>query len=553
MKRALAILSLRCTLAPSLVRLADALPRADASGTHANDPPERTTAAPAGPTPRPRRRGRTWSLRLLALAGVLGVALVGGRAWAFWSAGTHGASVEGVAASVDRVTGMVQGGGGAASPTANPDVQLKWDAAQLSNGHAVDGYLVDRYVGSTATPVCGSSPTPLDAVTCTDSDVSDGTYSYGVSARFAGWTGLESSHISVTVDTSAPTITAEPQSPSANASPSFSFSHPSYSTFKCRLDSSPSFTACSSPDALSGLADGSHTFNVEALDADGTATRIANYTWTIDTTAPALGSTPSNPSANTSPLLGFSHTSYATFQCRLDGESAFSSCSSPDSLSGLADGSHTFEVEALDADGLATQITSFSWTLSSGAPTITTNASDPSADTAPTFAFSHPAYTSFVCQLDGSSSFTTGQCSPASLTDGSHQLAVKAQAADGSLTAAGSYTWRVDTTAPTADIEQAADQPDPAGVLPIHFTVTFSEPVNPLTSSGVALGGDADHSLATITVTQMSSTVYDIAVAGLPGSGTLTASVGAGATTDAAGNANTASTSTDNSVTYSDS
>jgi hypothetical protein len=29
------------------------------------------------------------------------------------------------------------------------------------------------------------------------------------------------------------------------------------------------------------VATGSHTFRVEALDADGVATRVTSYTWTI--------------------------------------------------------------------------------------------------------------------------------------------------------------------------------------------------------------------------------------------------------------------------------
>ena len=546
MRRALAILSLRCALAPSLAALAEALPRTDASEKHAADPPERAPAAPACPPPRPRRRGRAWSLRVLALAAVLGVALLGGRAWAFWSAGTQGATASGVAASVNQATGLARAG---ASPTANPNVQLTWDASQLSNGHAVDGYLVDRYVGSSATPVCGSSPTPLNAVTCTNPAVPDGTYSYGLSGRFASWTGPESSQISVTVDTSAPSITG-PHSPSANASPSFIFSHPSYSNFRCSLDAA-GFAPCTSPDTLSGLADGPHTFSVEALDADGVATRIADYAWKIDTSPPALGSTPSDPSANASPSVAFSHSSYSSLECRLDGESGFSPCTSPDTLSGLADGQHTFSVEAVDADGVPTQIASFAWTVSTVAPTITAEPSDPSNTRAPTFAFLHGHYSSFICRLDGIGTFAVGQCSPSSLADGSHHLEVEAQAADGSSTAAASYTWTIDASAPSVDVEQASGQLDPTGALPIHFTATFNEPVNVLGPSGITLDGTADHSSATITVTQVSSSVYDIAVSGLGSSGTLLASVTTGATTDPAGNGNTASTSTDNSVTYS--
>jgi len=101
----------------------------------------------------------------------------------------------------------------------------------------------------------------------------------------------------------------------------------------------------------------------------------------------------------------------------------------------------------------------------------------------------------------------------------------------------------------TVDVERADAQADPASTLPIHFTATFDEPVHAFTS-GVTLGGTADTSGATVTITQLTSTTYDIAVDDVTGSGTVTASLDAGATTDLAGNSSTASTSTDNSVDY---
>lgn len=118
----------------------------------------------------------------------------------------------------------------------------------------------------------------------------------------------------------------------------------------------------------------------------------------------------------------------------------------------------------------------------------------------------------------------------------------------GATTADRTFTWTVDTTAPTVDVEQAADQPDPASTLPIHFTATFDEPVHSF-SGGVTLGGTADTSGATVTITQTSPSVYDIAVSGVVGPGTVTASLDAGATSDLAGNASTASTSSDAEVT----
>ncbi|MBI5854712.1 MAG: hypothetical protein HZB35_05675 [Nitrospirae bacterium] len=50
----------------------------------------------------------------------------------------------------------------------------------------------------------------------------------------------------------------------------------------------------------------------------------------------------------------------------------------------------------------------------------------------------------------------------------------------------------------------------------------------------------------------MSGTTYNVAVTGMTGTGTVVASVGAGAASDAAGNPSAASTSTDNTVTFND-
>ena len=106
----------------------------------------------------------------------------------------------------------------------------------------------------------------------------------------------------------------------------------------------------------------------------------------------------------------------------------------------------------------------------------------------------------------------------------------------------------VDVVAPSVTINQVAAQSDPTSVSPIHFTVVFSEAVTGFTGSDVVLSGTAPGMLAA-TVTG-GGTTYDVAVAGMSGSGSVIASIPARVASDSALNGNLASTSTDNSVTY---
>ena len=125
-------------------------------------------------------------------------------------------------------------------------------------------------------------------------------------------------------------------------------------------------------------------------------------------------------------------------------------------------------------------------------------------------------------------------------------------ATDGANTSTASTsvdnTVTVDMTPPTVTINQTVGQPDPDGTAPVLFTVVFSEAVTGFTSGDVTISGTAPGP-KTVTVTG-SGTTYQVSVTGMTGSGTVVASIAAGAATDAYGNASVASTSTDNTVTY---
>src|SRR5262249_37847327 len=104
-----------------------------------------------------------------------------------------------------------------------------------------------------------------------------------------------------------------------------------------------------------------------------------------------------------------------------------------------------------------------------------------------------------------------------------------------------------DATPPTVALNQAANQADPTSNSLINFTVIFSEPVTGFSSEGVLLGGSAG---ATTKVVTGSGANYNLVASGMTQSSAVTTSILENADQDAAGNFNTASTSTDNSVHY---
>src|SRR5687767_15302505 len=140
---------------------------------------------------------------------------------------------------------------------------------------------------------------------------------------------------------------------------------------------------------------------------------------------------------------------------------------------------------------------------------------------------------------------TTSGTATASIAAGAAQ-----DAAGNSSTASTSTDNSVsfDAARPSVSINQAAAQADPTGASPITFTAVFSEAVSGFSAADVTIGGTAGGTKSA-TVSGGPST-YTVAVSGMTTSGTVTASIAPGAAQDAAGNTSTASTSTDNQVTF---
>jgi hypothetical protein len=182
-----------------------------------------------------------------------------------------------------------------------------------------------------------------------------GRHSFEVRATDrAGNVGSPAPH-SWTVDTTPPqtTIDSAPRAQTNSTTATFTFSSTeARSTFECSLDGA-AFSACSSPREYTGLAARTHQFQVRATDEAGNAdSSPASHSWTIDTSAPetSIGSAPPSTTTSTSATFTFSASEAAAFECSLD-DAAFATCVSPREYTGLAVGTHQFQVRATDAAG----------------------------------------------------------------------------------------------------------------------------------------------------------------------------------------------------------
>jgi hypothetical protein len=282
-----------------------------------------------------------------------------------------------------------------------------------------------------------------------------------------------------TVDTTPPdtTIGSRPADPTSATEASFSFSSSeSGSGFVCKLDGSSS--ACTTPRTYGPLSDGPHTFAVAATDAAGNVDPTpASYTWTVDTNPPEtlLGTTPTNPTGSSSARFTFSSEGGARFECRLDDRGS-AACASPHEFPGpLADGSHRFEVAAIDAAGNRDQTpATYSWTIDTGLPetTITGAPANPTNATTASFSYSSTkADSSFACTLDGGAvACTTNYV----VGEGEHRFTVAAVSpTDRRDPSPASHTWTVDTTAPGTTLAPGPASPTSASGASFQFS---SEP-----------------------------------------------------------------------------
>jgi RNA polymerase sigma factor (sigma-70 family) len=171
-------------------------------------------------------------------------------------------------------------------------------------------------------------------------------------------------------DTTAPTVKIT-QAPRASVSSSgaqirFTANEPG-ATFACKLDAA-SYSACTSPRLLAGLAPGNHAFAVRATDRSGNVGKPASASWRYvppDTTAPTVTLATTPPASTTETSASFAFTASepgVAFECLLDG-GAYTGCVSPASYQSLGVGTHSFAVRGRDEAGNVGQPATFGWSI----------------------------------------------------------------------------------------------------------------------------------------------------------------------------------------------
>lgn len=331
-----------------------------------------------------------------------------------------------------------------------------------------------------------------------------------------------------------PTITTKPANPTSSTSASFTFSDSQQNaTYICSLDGS-AYKACAGKTSQSytGLAEGTHTFAVEAQNQNGTGSPSspATYTWRIDLTPPSITTSfptsgkaynasgwsagcasgagvcgnatdPSGISAVTVSIRSSSGTYWTgsgftatteVYNAATLSSSANTSANWFYSLPLPSDSNYTVHVKATDKVGnQTTSPASTIFTIDTVPPPAPANnptESSPTGSTGITFNLSDSETgVDYQCQLDGGGySSCTSPKAYTALSVGNHSFSAKAVDAAGNVSAPSTtFAWQIVTVVPFG-IEGDVPNPLYPGVAAQPIPLTLTNTMNvPITVTGL--------------------------------------------------------------------
>jgi hypothetical protein len=288
-----------------------------------------------------------------------------------------------------------------------------------------------------------------------------------------------------------PTITSGPSDPTAQTTATFAFSDSQAGvSFQCQLDGA-GYTSCATGVKYSSLAEGNHTFKVQAVSGNKTSAAAA-YKWTVDTTAPTTsltfpveggvynavgwgeGCSPAGVCGKAKDTQGVTSVVVSIRQGTGNwwGGSSFNKTSETFNAATLETpgakaavwhypiamppaGTYTVHVRASDQAGNTTPAGSQAQsvftikTTPPPSPTISSGPEEETSEKSATFVFSDgEAGATFLCAKD-ETKFTpcTSPKTYETTSQGEHVFYVEARDAAGNVSTAKSYSWSVFTKA----------------------------------------------------------------------------------------------------------
>jgi hypothetical protein len=251
----------------------------------------------------------------------------------------------------------------------------------------------------------------------------------------------------------------EPRTNSTDAE--LTYEAPTATGYECKLDLGAFATCPNAGIEYTGLAEGSHTFEVRGVNVSGADPSPAKYSWIVDTVAPtaAIDTHPTDPSRGDSVAFAFHASESSSFQCSLVAlgmPPSYSACqkAGEQTYTAVADGEYTFSVRATDlATNVGTAAT-FDWEVSHLAPdttppqtAIVIKPGDPSSSSSASFGYeSNEPGSTYECSLDGGAfaPCPSGGVTYAGLSNGSHGFQVRAIDPDGNTDPSpAGYTFTV--------------------------------------------------------------------------------------------------------------
>nr|MDP8943006.1 DUF5050 domain-containing protein [Actinomycetota bacterium] len=209
--------------------------------------------------------------------------------------------------------------------------------------------------------------------------------------------------------------------------------------------------------AFFGFRDGGRGSGIHVMNADGTGqTQLSSgpdvlpdwqpLPFAVEITAGPSGLTNQRHARFEFTVVGESPPP-GRYECKLDSGS-FTSCTSPQTVSGLSDGEHVFQVRYKPDGSDPGPPTERRWTVDATPPQATITEPQPDSETPPDttvrFRSSEPEGATFLCRLDGSSAF---DCSSPhelhGLSEGRHTFSVEAFDRAGNVSGPATVAWRV--------------------------------------------------------------------------------------------------------------